>query len=98
MLRNVLVTLGGLLIITGATGLFSGYVGPGLVLLVWGAVMVFGIIYEHYAYKKILDRPPGPEWARTTERFVDEKSGKTVTVYVKPVTGERAYVAEELAA
>ena len=96
MLRNVLVTLGGLLLIAGATGLFSGYIGPGIVLLIWGAILVFGIIYEHYAYKKIVDRPPGPEWKRTTERFVDDKTGKTVTVYVKPITGERAYVAETI--
>jgi len=94
MLRNVLVTIGGLLLIAGVTGLFSGYVGPGVVCLVWGAILVFGIVYEHYRYKKILDRPPGPDWVRSTERFVDDKSGKTVTVYVKPVTGERAYVAE----
>ncbi len=94
MLRNVLVTLGGMLILGGVTGIFGGYRGPGIVALVWGAILVFGIVYEHYYYKKIVDRPPGTDWLRTTERFVDTKSGKTVTVYVKPITGERAYVAE----
>ena len=42
--------------------------------------------------------PAGTGWVRTTERFVDDKTGKTVTVYVKPLTGERAYVAENLGA
>jgi hypothetical protein len=94
MLRNVLVTLGGMLIIAGVTGIFGGYPALGIVALVWGAILAIGIVYEHYSYKKIVDRPPGPDWQRTTERFVDNKSGKTVTVYLKPITGERAYVAE----
>ena len=29
---------------------------------------------------------------RGAERFVDEESGKTITVYVRPETGERRYV------
>ena len=31
---------------------------------------------------------------RTDERFIDETTGKPVTVYVDPVTGERSYVQE----
>ncbi len=39
--------------------------------------------------------PAGTGWKRTSERFIDDKSGRTITVYVKPFTGERAYVAEQ---
>jgi len=97
MLRNVLLALGGSLIAAGLTGLLSGKIVPGAVAMVWGAVLVFGIIYERYVYKTIVEKVPvGPKWVRTTERFIDDKTGRTVTVYTKPLTGERVYVAETL--
>ena len=97
MLRNFVVALGGALFLTGVMGLFASVWGPSIVLMVWGAILVAGILYERYAYKKIVDVPPtGKGWTRTNERFVDDKSGRTITVYVKPITGERAYVAEKL--
>jgi hypothetical protein len=37
---------------------------------------------------------PGAGWERTSERFVDPDSGKTVTVYLQPGSGERQYVEE----
>ncbi|MDE2181861.1 MAG: hypothetical protein KGJ78_02445 [Alphaproteobacteria bacterium] len=95
MLRNALLGLGGSLIAAGIVVLIAGNTPPAMVCLVWGAILVFGIVYERYAYKTIVDRvPAGKDWSRTTERFIDEKTGKTVTVYIKPLTGERAYVAE----
>lgn len=97
MLRNFLLALGGALFLTGIMGLFAQAWGPAIVLMVWGAILTGGILYERYAYKKIVDKiPEGKGWTRTNERFVDD--GRTVTVYVKPLTGERAYVAENLAA
>lgn len=97
MLRNVILVAGGAMLVSGLMALLAGnYMAAGF-LGVWGAILTFGIIYERYAYKTILDRlPPGSGWTRTAERFVDNKSGRVVTVYVKPLTGERAYVAEEL--
>ncbi|MFO1058793.1 MAG: hypothetical protein U1E53_17720 [Dongiaceae bacterium] len=57
--------------------------------------MVLVMICERIAYKRVADRAPsGPGWQRTRERFIDDATGRTVTVYVKPRTGERAYVAE----
>jgi hypothetical protein len=97
MLRNVLLTLGGAMLVSGVTALIGGNYGLAAFLIVWGAILVFGILYERYAYKTILTGLPGGKgWTRTPERFIDPKSGKTVTVYVKPITGERAYVAEAL--
>jgi uncharacterized membrane protein HdeD (DUF308 family) len=97
MLRNIVLVLGGAMFASGSMALLSAHYTAAALLLVWGALIVFGIIYERYAYKTILDHlPAGKGWTRTTERFVDTKSGRIVTVYVKPITGERAYVAETL--
>ena len=95
MLRNIILVLGGTLIAAGLVALVGGALVPALVAMVWGAIIVFGILYERYAYKTIVAHAPtGKYWVKTTERFVDEKSGKTVTVHTNTVTGERAYVAE----
>jgi len=97
MLRNIVLVAGGAMFVTGVMGLFAGAWGMASFFIVWGAIFVFGIVYERYAYKNIIDTPPdGKGWTRSNERFVDTKSGRTITVYVKPITGERAYVAEQL--
>ena len=98
MLRNALLTVGAALILSGAMAALAGHYPGAIVMAVWGAILVVAIAYERYGYKTILDRlPPGKGWTRTPERFLDEKSGRVITVYVKPLTGERAYVAEALA-
>ena len=96
MLRNIVLGVGGAMLALGLVALIGGAFGAATFLLVWGAIFVFGIVYERYAYKTIVDKvPSGDGWKRTAERFVDNKTGKTITVYVKPFTGERAYVAEQ---
>ena len=95
MLRNILLVLGGTLIAAGLVAMFGGFFPGSLIAVFWGAVLVFGILYERYVYKTVVDKPPvGKNWARTSERFVDDKTGKTLTVYYNTLTGERAYVAE----
>jgi uncharacterized membrane protein HdeD (DUF308 family) len=95
MLRNILLALGATLIAAGLVALIGGSFAPSVVAMVWGAILVFGILYERYVYKTVVAKPPaGKNWAKTTERFVDDKTGKTVTVYYNTLTGERAYVAE----
>ncbi len=97
MLRNIVLAIGGAMLAIGVMGIFAGAFTIAIPLAVWGAIFVFGIIYERYAYKKVVDKiPTGKGWTRTSERFVDDKTGQTLTVYVKPLTGERAYVAENL--
>lgn len=99
MLRNLVLVLGGALLVTGGVTLLSAKFGFAAFCLVWGAILVFGIIYERYAYKTIVDKvPDGKGWIRTAERFIDDKSGRTITVFVKSLTGERAYVAQPRAA
>jgi hypothetical protein len=99
MVRNMVLVVGGVLLATGLVAMINGSWPAALLCLAWGAIFVFGIIYERYAYKTITDKiPDGKGWTRTNERFVDPGTGKTVTVYVKSFTGERAYVAEKLGA
>ena len=46
----------------------------------------------HFRYRPVGETAPGPDWQITDERFIDDESGKPVTVYIKPKTGERRYV------
>ena len=95
MLRNILLALGATLIAAGLVALIGGSFAPSVVAMVWGAILVFGILYERYVYKTVVDTPPaGKNWVKTTERFVDDKTGKTVTVHYNTLSGERVYVAE----
>jgi hypothetical protein len=97
MLRNVVLSIGGAMLVFGIMGMVAGSYIIGIPLAIWGAVFVFGIVYERYAYKTVVEKAPtGKGWTRTAERFVDDKTGRTVTVFVKPITGERAYVADPL--
>lgn len=95
MLRAALLVVSVLLLAAGAVGFLSGlYVYPGIWLLWTGAILTIGIVYERVRYKPVEKGRPGPGWERTTERFVDEETGETVTVYIRPETGERTYVEE----
>ena len=93
MLRNILLALGGTLFAGGLVAILGGVYAPAIVAMVWGAVLVFGILYERYVYKTVAAKPPeGKYWVRTTERFVE--GDKTVTVFYNTLSGERVYVAE----
>ena len=57
----------------------------------FGVLIVIGTALERRIYRGIETPPPGPEWQRTTERFRDPTSGRVVTVWFNPRTGERRY-------
>ena len=85
----------GLLIMAGGLWLlFYGGVAPAIVFTVEGLVVVLGVVFERAIYKPLETRPLGAGWTRTPERFIDDATGKPVTVYVQPTTGERKYVNE----
>jgi hypothetical protein len=92
MLRNVIAALGAFLFAGGLLAWLAGGAGPGAMIA--GAVLVLAILFERVIYKPNAKAPPGPGWVKTAERFVDDQTGKPVTVYVKPETGERIYVEE----
>ena len=93
MLRTALLVLALATAAAGAIGIVGRlFVVPGIWLLWTGGILAVGIVYERVRYKPVEKSRPGPGWERTTERFVDEESGKILTVYIRPETGERMYV------
>jgi len=94
MLRNFLLVLSLGVIALGVVFLLLRIPSPAYTLLIWGTILFAAVVYERFRYKPLEHKSPGPGWERTSERFVDAESGKTVTVYVEPKTGERQYVEE----
>jgi hypothetical protein len=94
VLRAVLVVIG-LALLAGAAGLARAGCGLGATvrLALPGLVLIGAALVERWRYKQLNGGQPGPEWVATDERFVDPESGKLVTVYYRPATGERRYVA-----
>jgi hypothetical protein len=66
--------------------------GAGLRLLIPGLVLIAALVIERRRYRCIAGERPGPGWVATGERFIDPESGKLVTVFYRPSTGERRYV------
>jgi hypothetical protein len=93
-LRSFVIGVGVVCFAIGVVVLSAGGAPPSVVFMIWGAVLVGAVVFERVRYKPVEDKSPGPGWTRTTERFVDEETGKIVTVYVQPESGERAYVQE----
>jgi hypothetical protein len=94
VLRGLVLLVGAVLFLGGCATLALNLFPGGFVFLVLGALFIIGIVFEQVIYKPVSKRRPGAGWQRTTERFIDDRSGKPVTVYVEPATGERAYVEE----
>jgi hypothetical protein len=93
VLRAALFTLcGGLLAAAGLLTVIWCSLGVSLRLAVPGLLLLLGLVFERWRYKRIADRPPGRDWVPTDERFIDPESGKPVTVFYQPATGERRYV------
>lgn len=89
-LRGMLVAVGAVCLAAGVA-MWLAAVPPGLILLFWAVVLIAGTVYERVIYKPLESRA-GADWTPTSERFIDDATGKTVTVYVRD--GERKYVAE----
>lgn len=62
-------------------------------MLIFAAVLVTGVVAERVHYRGGEDPARGGGiWQATDERFRDETSGRPVTVWFNPETGERRYV------
>ena len=94
MLRGVLIAVGVVCVLCALVALATGAFPPAAVFGVAGLMLVAGTLFERVTYKKMHVEPQGADWVRTPERFVDQSSGKPVTVYIEPTTGERHYVQE----
>ena len=91
MLRNWVIAVGSAALACGFVALLAG-IPPGFVVAFWGAVVVLSIVYERFRYKPLEAASPGPGWTKTSERFIDDETGQSVTVWLDPKTGERKYV------
>jgi|HubBroStandDraft_5_1064220.scaffolds.fasta_scaffold849312_2 hypothetical protein len=94
MLRGAVLVIAAAVLAGGSVALVTGAFSPAFFLGLWGALIVIGTLYERVRYKPLLEQPPGPDWEKTPERFLDPETGKPVTVYVEPGSGARQYVQE----
>jgi uncharacterized membrane protein HdeD (DUF308 family) len=94
LLRGILIVIAIVSILCGLVALATGAFPPAAIFAVWGVLLVVGTVFERVIYKQTMARPPGAGWVRTTERFIDDATGKPITVYVEPATGERQYIEE----
>lgn len=84
-------------LVAAALFLTAALVGVAIDPMTWpsaavAAVLVGGIAFERARYGAAQRRPVGGEWRETPERFIDDASGKPVSVWFDARTGERRYV------
>jgi hypothetical protein len=91
--RAVLTTIGAALAVLAIILAICGIVAGAIWAAVWAVVLLLAALFERWRYKPLGPRAPGPDWQLTGERFVDPETGKLVTVYFHPRTGERRYIA-----
>jgi hypothetical protein len=91
MLRKALIAVGALLMLAGIVDVLAGVGSSSLLPLAIGAILVAGVIFEPWRYKKIVSEPEAG-WQRTGERFVDPETGRLTEVYYDGATGRRHYV------
>ena len=91
-MQTIVAIIGGVLAVA-ALALAARRCFPAAGMLAfWATVLLVGLLIERWRYKPLVERRPGPEWTATDERFVDPETGKLVTVYYHPASGERRYV------
>jgi len=88
-LRNVILALCMLIVVSAAAEFFFGHVS-GLIIAFQAIVVLALIAFERTRYRPAVKNGSG-EWLPTGEKFEDPTSGKTVEVYENPRTGERDY-------
>ena len=93
ILRRVLLAIGvGILAIAALLRLTGCGMWLALDIAFPGFILVGAVLIERWRYKPLESERPGPDWIATGERFLDPETGKLVTVFYKPATGERHYV------
>jgi hypothetical protein len=78
-------------VLLGVCGVALWASGGGWMLLILGAVVIVTVLLEP-VYGRATKRPLGGNWHPTDEKFVDPESGKLLTVWFDPATGDRRYV------
>jgi hypothetical protein len=94
LLRAALLVIGGVMLAAAAIGALAGCRLAAIIpLAVCGPILAGGVLVERWRYQGLTDDRPGRNWQATPERFVDPETGRLVTVFFNPATGERRYVA-----
>ena len=88
--RIFALILGALIAICGA---LFWRAGGGVMIFVFGVLIMITLVLEPI-YGKASGKPLGGKWRATDERFVDPETGRLVTVWFDPGSGERRYVEE----
>ena len=60
--------------------------------LIFTGLLLFGVAFERRRYGAAQRQPAHGLWQETAERFIDDESGRPVTVWFNPASGERRYV------
>jgi hypothetical protein len=93
MLRALVLIVAGFMLL-GA--LFATTQDPGAwPMVVMAALFVAGTLFERFHYRGRSEAPLDSDWQPTPERFIDEESGRPVTVWFNPKTGARRYIDSE---
>ena len=90
MLRNVVLALGLAGLVVGLW--FTLVDAAGWPMLIFPAIIVTGIVFERVNYRGNTSDTTDPNWRPTNERFLDEATGRPITVWFNAATGERRYV------
>lgn len=91
MLRNAVLAIG---LVWLAGGVVLAVATGGWPIALPPAIIVAGILFERHRYAGNATGAAPADWRRTGERFLDEASGRPVTVWFNSTTGERRYEEE----
>ena len=94
MLRLVVTAVVALFVFAGILIILCGFSGAGWQVLVFGALVLIGTLFERWRYRAV-ESAAGPPGQPTGEKFLDPATGQPIEVYFDPRTGERRYVADE---
>ena len=89
--RGWALIVGGLFA-AGGIWLWSAIGNP--MLVIFGLLVMVTAALEPI-YGRANGKPAGAAWRATDEKFVDPETGKLVTVWLDPGTGERRYVDDD---
>ena len=93
MLRNIVLALG---LAWLAVGLWLALVdAAGWPMIIFPAIIVAGIVFERVNYRGNASDTTDPNWRPTNERFLDDVTGRPVTVWFNAATGERRYIDDD---
>jgi hypothetical protein len=93
VLRASIAAAGIVLLAVGAVAGAYCSLAASLRLALPGLLLVGAVVLERWRYKRLREDRPGSNWIATNERFIDPETGRRVTVYFDPASGERRYVA-----